>query len=100
MQDSIIPKDANLKDWGYTLLGLSIVTIAFVINLPSISKLVVEIRHYSGNWREHVPNVGVRVGQYVEGWQQVYGRSARGSLRGVTGNMTDEAFELGDQTSG
>jgi len=100
MQDRIIPKEANLKDWGYTLLGLSIVTIAFVVNLPSISKLIVEMRHYLRNWREHLPNLGVRVAQGVESWQQISDWRARLNLRGASGTLTDEGSELGNQTTG
>jgi hypothetical protein len=33
----ILPGTAKLRDWGYTLLGLFIVTIILVLNLPRIT---------------------------------------------------------------
>jgi hypothetical protein len=49
---SVLPTNVNIKYWGYTLLGLFLITTILVINLPHITTFL----------------------QFLRGWQDWYWR--------------------------
>ena len=50
MQSPVLPKTAGLKEWGYTLLGLSLLTGFLVLNLQRITA----IGHWLRDWQDQV----------------------------------------------
>jgi hypothetical protein len=49
---SVLPANVNIKYWGYTLLGLFLMTTILVINLPHITTFLQFLRGWQdGYWR-------------------------------------------------
>jgi hypothetical protein len=46
MQNSVLPKTAGLKEWGYTLIGLFLLTGFLVLNLQNITAIGRWLRKY------------------------------------------------------
>ena len=40
MQGSVLPSDVKLKDWVYTLVGLSVFTLLLVVNLSHVTRFI------------------------------------------------------------
>ena len=49
---SVLPTNVNIKYWGYTLLGLFLITTLLVINLPHITTFLQFLRGWQDrHWR-------------------------------------------------